>query len=181
MTIVASIERIQGKIFEIRGLRVMLDRDLAELYGVEIRVLKQAVRRNIQRFPKEFLIELNADEYKALRSQNVILKRGQHSKYLSFAFTEPGVAMLSSVLNSELAIQVNIQIILAFIKLREMLASNADLARKLDAMEMKYDRQFRVVFDAIRQLMAPPETKKKEIGFLAKEKRAEYRLREKRK
>ena len=175
MTIAASIERIQGKIFEIRGLRVMLDRDLAELYGVENRVLKQAVRRNMQRFPKEFLIELTADEYKALRSQNVILKRGQHSKYLSFAFTEPGVAMLSSVLNSERAIQVNIQIILAFIKLREMLASNADLARKLDAMEKKYDTQFKVVFDAIRQFMAPPLTKKKEIGFHAKENREKYR------
>jgi len=155
----------------------MLDHDLAELYGVETRVLKQAVRRNRKRFPKEFLIELSTEECKALRSQNVILKRGQHSKYKSYAFTEPGVAMLSSVLNSERAIQVSIQIILAFIKLREMLSLNTDLARKFDAMEKKYDAQFKVVFDALRQLMAPAVTKKKEIGFLAKETRAMYRAR----
>jgi len=147
----------------------MLDRDLAELYGVETKVLKQAVRRNIKRFPDDFMFELKKEEDLSLRSQNVTLKRGQHSKYLSFAFTEQGVAMLSSVINSERAIEVNIAIMRTFVKLREMLSTNKDLAHKLSALEQKYDEQFRVVFDAIRALMTEDKKPKKKIGFKSDE------------
>jgi len=174
MTDFVPIERIANKIYLIRHIRVMLDRDLAELYGVETRALKQAVRRNIKRFPVDFMFELNEDENQALRSQNVILKRGQHSKYLPFAFTEQGVAMLSSVLNSERAIQVNILIMRAFNKLREMLSTHEDLRRKVEAMEKKYDRQFKVVFDAIKQLIDIESKPKRKIGFEVKEPKARY-------
>jgi hypothetical protein len=146
----------------------MLDSDLAALYEVETRVLNQAVRRNIQRFPDDFMFELSDEEHEALRSQIVILKkgRGQHSKYLPYVFTEQGVAMLSSVLNSDHAIEVNILIIRAFVKLREMISTHKDLAKKMEALEKKYNSQFKMVFDAIRQLMTPPEPKKKRaIGF----------------
>jgi len=143
----------------------MLDSDLAALYGVETRVLKQAVRRNIKRFPADFMFELTKGENRPLRSQNVTLKRGQHSKYLPFAFTEQGVAMLSSVLKSERAIEVNIEIMRAFVRLRQILASHAALARKLEELEKKYDTKFRVVFEAIRQLMEPPQSKRRHIGF----------------
>jgi len=143
----------------------MLGSDLADLYGVETRVLNQAVRRNAERFPKDFMFQLSWEETSALRSQIVTLKRGQHRKYRPYAFTEQGVAMLSSVLNSPRAIRVNIEIMRAFVRLRQMLAAHADLARKLDGLERKYDRQFRIVFDAIRELMSPPEPKRKRIGF----------------
>ena len=168
------VERIASKIYLIRDIRVMLDRDLAELYGVETKVLKQAVRRNIKRFPDDFMFELTEDENQALRSQNVTLKRGKHSKYLPFAFTEQGVAMLSSVLNSERAIQVNILIMRAFNKLREMLSTHEDLRRKIEAMEKKYDHQFKVVFDAIKKLIDIKTKPKRKIGFEAKEPRAKY-------
>lgn len=161
-------ELIERKILVIRGEKVMLDSDLASLYGVETRVLNQAVRRNIRRFPDDFMFELSAAENELLRSQIVILKkgRGQHSKYLPYAFTEQGVAMLSSVLNSERAIEVNILIMRSFVKLREMISTHKDLAKKLEDLEQKYDSQFKMVFDAIRQLMTPPEPKKKRaIGF----------------
>jgi phage regulator Rha-like protein len=130
----------------------MLDRDLAKLYGVETRVLLQSMRRNLNRFPSDFMFQLSAEESTALRSQIVTLKggRGQHRKYLPYVFTEQGVAMLSSVLRSERAVQVNIEIMRAFVRLREMIATHKDLARKLEALEKKYDAQFRVVFDAIR-------------------------------
>jgi phage regulator Rha-like protein len=118
----------------------MLDRDLAELYGVETKVLKQAVKRNINRFPDDFMFELSKKEYQSLRSQNVTLKRGQHSKYLPFVFTEQGVAMLSSVLKSEKAVQVNIQIMRAFIMMRKISISNDQLNQKIIAQERKYDR-----------------------------------------
>ncbi len=145
-------------IHELRGQRVMLDSDLAALYGVLPKVLNQAVKRNIRRFPSDFMFRLVADEYGALRSQNATLKRGrgQYRKYLPYAFTEQGVAMLSSVLRSERAIQVNIEIMRTFVRLRRMAISHADLAGRLDALESKYDAQFKVVFDAIRQLMEPP-------------------------
>jgi DNA-binding PadR family transcriptional regulator len=138
-------------------------------YGVEIRVLVQAVKRNIERFPDDFMFQLTKEEYGVLRSQIVILKRGRgkHRKYLPYAFTEQGVAMLSSVLNSKRAIKVNIEIMRAFVRLREMLASNKELARRLDELEKKYDKQFKLVFDAIRELMQSPEPKKRPIGFLA--------------
>ncbi len=149
----------------------MLDTDLAELYEVETKVLNQAVKRNLDRFPADFCFQLTANEADALdrlRSQIVTLKRGEHRKYLPYVFTEQGVAMLSSVLHSPRAVQVNIEIMRAFVRLRRMLASNAGLARKLAALEKKYDAQFKIVFDAIRQLMSPPEPKRREIGFHVK-------------
>ena len=161
-------ERIERSILLLRGHKVLVDRDLAELYQVPVKVLNQAVKRNLSRFPEDFMFQLTTEESNFLRSQNVTLKpgRGRHRKYRPFAFTEQGVAMLSSVLRSQRAIQVNIEIMRAFVRLRQMLASNTELARKLDALERKYDAQFKVVFDAIRQLMAPPEAKKRRIGFL---------------
>jgi len=166
-----SLERIQRCILSLRGEKVMLDSDLAELYEVETKVLNQAVKRNLDRFPADFCFQLTADEAKTLdrlRSQLVTLKRGEHRKYLPYVFTEQGVAMLSSVLHSSRAVQVNIEIMRAFVRLRQMLASNAGLARKLAALEKKYDAQFKIVFDAIRQLMTPPEPKRREIGFHVK-------------
>jgi hypothetical protein len=161
------VDRIEKAILLIRGQKVMLDADLAELYGVETRVLVQAVKRNLERFPEDFMFQLSKEEVDFLRSQIVTLKkgRGQHSKYLPYAFTEQGVAMLSSVLRSQRAIQVNIEIMRTFIRLRQMLASHVELARKLDALEKKYDAQFKQVFEAIRRLMAPPEPKRRPIGF----------------
>jgi hypothetical protein len=161
------VDRIEKAILLIRGQKIMLDADLASLYGVETRVLVQAVRRNLERFPEDFMFQLSKEEVDFLRSHIVTLKRGrgQHSKYLPYAFTEQGVAMLSSVLRSQCAIQVNIEIMRAFIRLRQMLASHAELARKLEALEDKYDAQFQEVFEAIRRLMAPPEPKRRAIGF----------------
>jgi phage regulator Rha-like protein len=146
-------EIIETKIILIRGKKVMLDKNLARLYGVETRALNQAVRRNIARFPEDFMFQLTKEEAEELlRSQFVTLKRGQHSKYLPYAFTENGVAMLSSVLNSQRAVQVNIQIMRTFTKLREMLITHKDLKDKIEAMEKKYDYQFKIVFDAIKEL-----------------------------
>ena len=147
----------------------MLDRHLAELYGVPTKVLNQAVRRNLDRFPEDFLLELTWEEAEELsRSQIVTLKQGQNTKYLPQAFTEQGVAMLSSVLRSEQAVQVNVAIMRAFVRLRETLATHRDLARKLEVLERKYDAQFRVVFDAIRKLMEPPPAlRSRRIGFLS--------------
>jgi hypothetical protein len=140
MTNIVPIERLTKKIYLIIGMAVMLDRDLAELYGVETKVLKQAVKRNINRFPDDFMFELSKKEYQSLRSQNVTLKRGQHSKYLPFVFTEQGVAMLSSVLKSEKTVHVNIQIMRAFIMMRKISISNDQLNQKIIAQERKYDR-----------------------------------------
>jgi phage regulator Rha-like protein len=159
------VEIIERKIYLIRGHKVLLDSDLAELYGVEVKQLKRQVRRNINRFPEDFMFQLQKEENESLRSHFGTLKRGEHAKYLSYAFTEQGVAMLSSVLNSDRAIEVNIQIMRAFVKLREMLLTHKDLARKLADMEKKYDSQFKVVFDTIRQLMSPTVPKKGTIGF----------------
>jgi hypothetical protein len=159
------LEVVQRQIIVIRGEKVMLDRDLAELYGVETKQLKRAVRRNIDRFPPDFMFELTKEEYDALRYQFGALKRGEHSKYLPIAFTEQGVAMLSSVLNSKRAIEVNILIMRAFVQLRQMISSHKDLLRKVEAIEKKYDEQFQVVFEAIKQLMIPPEKPKRKIGF----------------
>lgn len=147
--------------------KVMLDADLAALYEVEAKVLNQAVKRNIDRFPQDFMFQLTPEEASFVRSQIVTLKtgRGQHRKYLPHAFTEQGVAMLSSVLHSPRAIQVNIEIMRAFVRLRQMLQANVDLAKKLAALESKYDAQFRVVFDAIRELMTPPQKPRRKIGF----------------
>ncbi len=165
---------IERKIYLIRGLKVMLSTDMAELYGVEPKVLVQAVKRNSERFPEDFMFQLTAEEFENLKSQFVTSSWGGIRRATPYAFTEQGVAMLSGVLNSKRAVQVNIAIMRAFVKLREMIASNKELAKKLDELEKKYDMQFKIVFDAIRQLMAPPEPKEKKIGFV-KESRARYR------
>ena len=170
----AVLQRIESRIFFVRGQKVMLDIDLAGLYGVEVRALNQAVKRNSDRFPPDFMFDLTAEEIAILRSQFVTSSGDDGPettgwggrRFLPHAFTEQGVAMLSSVLRSRRAILVNVEIMRAFVHLRQMLASNADLARKLDELERKYDAQFRVVFDAIRALMTPPErTERREIGF----------------
>lgn len=155
----------EQRILLLREQKVMLDFHMAELYAVETRALKQAVRRNPGRFPADFMFELTAEEARMLVSQNVIPGLGKLGGASPMAFTEQGVAMLSSVLRGDRAIEVNIAIMRAFVRLREMLATHADLARKLEAMEKKYDGQFRIVFDAIRQLMAPAAKPAREMGF----------------
>lgn len=182
------VRRIEQKIFLLRGEKVMLDRDLAELYGVETKVLNQAVKRNLERFPADFMFQISKEEAALIsrsqfvtldgetsgkpskksripRSQIVTLESGQNIKYRPYAFTEQGVAMLSGVLNSPRAIQTNLAIMRTFVQLRQLLATHADLSRKLAAMEGKYDQQFRVVFDAIRALMSEKKSPKREIGF----------------
>jgi hypothetical protein len=171
------VERIEKAILLVRGQKVILDKDLAVLYGVETRVLKQAVRRNRNRFPSDFMFELTKEENRSLRSQNVILEPGRYSKYLPFAFTEQGVAMLSSILNSERAIAVNIAIMRVFVRLREMMATHKELAFKLIELEERlegHDEQIQNIFEAIRQLMTTPEPPRKKIGFEAKEAAAPY-------
>jgi len=158
--------RVERKILLLRGERVMLDADLAALYGVPTKALIQAVKRNRARFPADFMFELTAEEGARLRSQIVTSKSGRGGRRtLPYAFTEQGVAMLSSVLRSARAVAVNVEIMRAFVRLREMLAGHADLARKLAALERKYDTQFKVVFDAIRELMEPPVKPRRRIGF----------------
>jgi hypothetical protein len=160
------VEAIERRIYLIRGQKVMLDRDLAALYGVKAIALRQQVKRNHDRFPEDFIFGLSRQETEILLSQNVIPSRQSLGGFLPYAFTEQGVAMLSSVLKSNRAVQVNIAIMRAFVRLREILATHKDLARKLAAMEKKYDAQFRVVFEAIRKLMAPaPLPPKRQIGF----------------
>ena len=177
MTTIVPTEAIVQKIIFLRGEKVLLDRDLAELYGVQTKALKQAVRRNIKRFPRDFMFELTEEEFKNWRSHFVTSKSDKIGlRHRPMAFTEQGVAMLSSVLNSERAIDVNIEIMRAFVRLRQMIVSNASLARKLDDLEKNYDAQFKVVFDAIRQLVAPPDKPRKKIGFSVKEPRARYKM-----
>lgn len=166
-------ELIQNKIHLIRGQKVMLDRDLAQLYGVSTSVLNRAVTRNLDRFPSDFMLQLTREEFSNLKCHFGTSSWGGTRK-LPRAFSEQGVAMLSGVLNSPRAIQVNISIMRAFVRLREMLATHADLAKKLEVFERKYDSQFRVVFEAIRALMEEPEQPRRKIGFKAKEKRAAY-------
>lgn len=175
---VVPLGQLDKLIYEIRGQKVMLDRDLAQLYGVETRVLNQAARRNIARFPEDFMFPLTREEIRRI-SQTVTSSGPAHRGTFKFAksalaFTEHGVAMLSSVLHSSRAIQVNIQIMRTFAKLREIISTHKDLTRRLDELEKKYDAQFKVVFDAIRELMAPPEPKRRRIGFSVKEGRARY-------
>ena len=151
----------------------MLDRDLAELYDVETKILKRAVKRNIDRFPDDFMFGLNEKELKDLRCQFGTSSWGG-TRYLPLAFTEQGVAMLSSVLRSKRAIQVNIQIMRAFSKLRELLSTHEDLKKKIEAMEKKYDQQFQIVFEAIKQLLETDSKPRKKIGFTVKEKQKVY-------
>jgi hypothetical protein len=158
--------QIERHILLIRGEKVMLDADLAVLYQVQTRALTQAVKRNSERFPEDFMFQLSKEEFDYLRSQTVTSSWGGR-RYPPYAFTEQGVAMLSSVLRSTRAVQVNVEIMRAFVRLRRMLASNRKLEEQLNALERKYDKQFRVVFDAIRQLMEPPESAtKRPIGFV---------------
>lgn len=173
-TSLIAVERIEQRIYLIRGQKVMLDRDLSVLYGVATKVFNQAVKRHKTRFPNDFMFPLTWQEARSWRSrvtpdrsrsQFVTLNRGQNIKFRPRAFTEHGILMLSSVLNSERAVQVNIEIVRAFIRLRGILASHKDLARRLDELEMQYDAQFKTVFDAIRELMAPSEKPKSSIGF----------------
>lgn len=160
-----------SRIRTVRGQKVLLDSDLAELYGVATKVLIQAVKRNLQRFPDDFMFHMTEQELRGSRSQFVTLNgsvgRGHNIKYRPHAFTEQGVAMLSSVLRSERAVQVNVEIMRAFVRLRGLIAHDQALSRRLDELESKYDRRFKVVFDAIRELMAPPQpASKRRIGFV---------------
>lgn len=160
------VERIERAIFLIRGHKVMLDSDLASLYEVPVKVLNQAIKRNASRFPEDFMFRLAPFEVRRLRSQFVTTKPQRGGRRTApYAFTEQGVAMLSSVLRSRRAILVNIEIMRAFVRLRRLLASHVELARKLDALEKRYDAQFKVVFDAIRELMEPPTVGSRRIGF----------------
>lgn len=185
--VVLKPENIAQLVLFIRGEKVILDRDLASLYGVTTKALNQGVRRNAARFPTDFMFQLTKEEYEAsrsqfvtlsskspapskagaasLRSQFVTLKRGQHLKYLPYVFTEQGVAMLSSVLRSPRAVEVNIAIMRTFVQLRRLMETNRDLAHKIDALEKKYDEQFAVVFAAIKELITPPAPGRKQIGF----------------
>jgi hypothetical protein len=190
--------QIAQSIYLLRGQKVMFDFDLAALYGVETRVLNQAVKRNAARFPDDFMFRLSAAEVRCLRSQAVILDRqgvdkqklthtssptvmsSRGVRYRPYAFTEQGVAMLSSVLNSERAVKVNIAIMRAFVKLRRTLETNRELARKFSELEKrvgKHDEEIGAILEAIRQLMAPPETPRREIGFHVREKTSQYRAR----
>lgn len=157
---------IERCILLIRGQKALLDSDLAELYGVETKVLLQAVKRNLERFPEDFMFQLDKSEYENLRSQNVTSSLWGGRRYQPYVFTEQGVAMLSSVLRSQRAIRVNIEIMRAFVQLRHMLSAHKELAEKLNEMEQRYDSQFSVVFDALRELAIPPETKSRPIGFI---------------
>jgi len=162
MTSLVPVEVITNKIYLIRGKKVMLDRDLAELYGIETKVLKQAVRRNIKRFPDDFMLEMTKTEFTNWRSQFVTSNSDKMGlRHKPMVFTEQGVAMLSSVLKSDRAIQVNIQIMRTFTKLRQMLSTNAELKQKVEAMEKKYDEQFQIVFEAIKQLLSEEDKPKK--------------------
>ncbi|MBW2107876.1 MAG: ORF6N domain-containing protein [Deltaproteobacteria bacterium] len=171
------IERIQSMVHLIRGQKVLLDKDLADLYGVETRSLVQAVKRNIERFPSDFMFQLTRDEFDSLRSQSVISKGKGGRRYLPHAFTEQGVAMLSSVLRSKWAIQVNVAIMRAFVELRQVLSSHKDLERKLEELQHKiedHEESIEAIFEAIRQLISPPEKPRRKIGFGVKEGREGY-------
>lgn len=169
---IQSDEMILSKIYLIRGKKVMLDKDLAAMYQVETKAFNQSVRRNLQRFPEDFMFQLTKEEDAYSRSQNVTLNkgRGTNTKYLPYAFTEQGVAMLSSILNSELAIKVNIQIIRIFTRMREMLSTHKDILLKLEEMEKKigvHDQDIQVIFSYLKQLLDPPHPPRRRIGFNA--------------
>lgn len=168
-----SEETVLEKIYVIRGLKVMLDRDLAEMYGVEAKRLNEAVKRNATRFPEDFMFRITREEYNSLRSQFATLEKGKHSKYLPFAFTEQGVAMLSSVLNSETAIQVNIQIIRLFTKMKQLILDNKDLWMKIEKIEqhlIKHDEEIKTVFAYLKKLLIQENKPRNPIGFRSPEK-----------
>jgi hypothetical protein len=170
------MERIRQTILLLHGQRIILDRDLAKLYGVPTKTLKQAVKRNVGRFPEDFMFVLTPEEFTKWRSQFVTSKSDRMGlRHAMMSFTEQGIAMLSSVLNSERAIRVNIAVTWTFVQFRGLLASHEGLARKPEDLEKKHDAQFKVVFDAIRSLMAPPEKPRRSIGFKVEEARPVYR------
>jgi len=169
-TLLIPTERIEKAIYVLRSQRVMLDEDLAELYGVTTKRLNEQVKRNRERFPSHFMFQLTQQEFADLRSQFATSRWGGR-RTPPHAFTEHGTVMLASVLNSPIAIQASIEIVQAFVRLRQLLSSHVELARKLSALEKKYDAQFKVVFDAIRQLMEPPPAKRRSIGFHSDEKK----------
>lgn len=160
MTSLIMSQRIEARIHFVRGQRVMLDADLAALYGVKTKNLNKAVKRNLGRFPGDFMFRLSAEEYEALRFQIGTLKRGQHAKYLPFVFTEQGVAMLSSVLHSDRAIMVNVEIMRTFVRIKKAAFGDREVMLKLRTLEKKVDRRFRIVFEAIRHLMEPSDPSK---------------------
>lgn len=176
-TSIIPIERVEQSIYLIRGHKVMLDRDLAALYGVETKVLNQAVKRNADRFPSDFVFRLSDDETKELVTICDRFQTLKHSVSNPQAFTEQGVAMLSGVLRSPRAVEVNIAVMRTFVKMRRMLESSEELSRKLAELESRYDEQFRVVFEAIHELMIPPEPKKNPIGFHVNEAPVVYTVR----
>jgi hypothetical protein len=163
--IILREENIANFIYILRGEKVMLDVDLANLYGIETRVLKQAVRRNLKRFPDDFMFKLTEKEIDGVVSQNVIPSRSLFGGAIPFAFTEQGVAMLSSVLNNRKAIQVNIAIMRTFVQFRKMLSTHKELALKIEQLERKYDKQFRIVFTAIKQLISQEKNPREKIGY----------------
>jgi hypothetical protein len=173
---IIPLEIIEKRVFLIRGQKVMFDRHLAELYGVPTMRLNEAVKRNLKRFPSDFMFQLTEEENDSLISHFAISKGSGGHRKLPHVFTEQGVAMLSSVLKSDRSVLVNIEIMRAFVKLRQLLSTHKDLAAKLEELEKKYDTQFRIVFDAIRELMAPQEKPKREIGFRVKETKAQYKI-----
>lgn len=162
---IIPVDQIEKYIYLLRGRKVMLSTDLAILYEVEPRVLIQAVKRNMERFPDDFMFQLSDEEFENLKSQYVTSKRGGIRRAKPYAFTEQGVAMLSSILKSNRAIEVNIQIMRVFVKLRQMIYSHSELVKKIEEMEKKYDDQFRIVFDAIKELMKPLQKPRRKIGF----------------
>jgi len=172
-----SVERVERSIFLVRGQKVMLDRDLAALYGIETKQRKRAVRRNLARFPADFMLQMSSEEYDGLRRQTGTLKRGEHSKYLPMAFTEQGVAMLSSVLHSDRAIRVNIAIMRVFVRLREIMATHKELAPNLGELETRirdHDEKIVAIFEAIRRLLPSAERTRRKIGFEEKERAVRY-------
>jgi hypothetical protein len=165
---IVPLERIERSILLLRGEKVMLDLDLAAIYGVTTKRLNEQVKRNASRFPADFMFQLTAAEKNEVVTNCDHLARLKFSPHLPYAFTEHGALMLANVLNSERAARTSVQVVRVFVRLRQWLASNAELARKLESLEKNYDAQFKVVFDAIRQLMTPPETRRREIGFHVK-------------
>ena len=181
MKSLVATEAVERKILLIRAKRVILDVDLAELYGVTTKVFNQAVKRNIDRFPPDFMFQLTEDEAERLRSQIVTSKPGRGGRrYSPYVFTEHGIIMAASVLNSQRAIDASVYVVRAFVKLREMISTHKDLARKLNELEKKYDGQFQIVFEAIRQIIEVEEKPKRKIGFIARERQAVYRASRKR-
>ena len=160
-------EVITSKIYLIRNEKIMIDKDLAGLYNVETKRLKEQVRRNIDRFPESFMFELTTEEYSSLRSQFATLKRGRHSKYPPFVFTEHGVLMLLSILNSELAVKMSVQIIETFVQLRKLANNYEDIMHKINEMESRNNEQFREIYEVLKRLLSNPETPRKKIGYKA--------------